>query len=137
MPNAGLDPRIRRVFEAFDKQDAEAAVAQFADDGIFVETADNETFTRDEFREYLADRVFTAFPDYSVTDTEVLTTYDWATVVEYTFQATHDGPLGETPPTGNTVTLSIVAVITVTDDGIATWRDYTNSERFAKQVGIN
>lgn len=136
MTTAGLDPRIERVFTALDTQDAEAVVAEFTDDGVFVETATDETFTGVELREYLADRVFTAFPDYSIIETNARTTYDWATVVEYTFQATHEGPLGEAPPTGNTVTLPIVAVVTLAEDGITTWRDYTDSRRLAEQLEL-
>ena len=94
MTTAGLDPRIERVSNAIDTRDAEAVVAEFTDDGVFVETATDETFTGVELREYLADRVFTAVPDYRITETNARTTYDRATVVEYTFQATHEGPLG-------------------------------------------
>lgn len=136
MSKTDIDPHIERVFEAFDNQNAEDAVAEFAEDGVFVETADDEKFSKDEFREYLCDRVFVGFPDYTVVEKRVMSTYDWATVIEYTFQATHEGPLGDIPPTGNTVTLPIVAVITVSDDGVTSWRDYTNSQRFAEQVGI-
>ena len=141
MTTAGLDPRVERVFNALDDQDAEAVVAEITDEGVFIETATDETFTRAEFREYLADRIFTAFPDYSVIETKVLTTYNWATVVEYTFQATHEGPLeigrSKTPPTGNIITLPIVAVITLAEDGITEWRDYVDTQRFAEQLGLD
>lgn len=136
MAQTDIDPRIDRVFEAFDDQDAEKAVAEFADGGVFVETADDNEFSKAEFREYLADRVFVGFPDYSIVEKTVMSTYEWATVIEYTFQATHDGPLGDIDPTGNTVTLPIVAVITITDDGITSWRDYVDGQRFAAQLGI-
>jgi hypothetical protein len=102
---AGLDPRIERVSKAIETRDAGAVVAEFTDDGVFLGTATDETFTGVELREYLAVRVFTALPDYSITETNARTMCDLATVVEYTFQATHEGPLGGALPTGNTVRL--------------------------------
>lgn len=134
MTSTDIDPHIKRVFEAFDSQDAEQAAAQFTEDGVFVETADEQQFSKTEFREYLAERIFVGFPDYTIIDTDVKTGYEWATVVEYTFRATHEGPLGGRPPTGNTVTLPIVAVITVSRDGITSWRDYLDGERFRDQL---
>lgn len=134
MSETDLNRHIERVFEAFDRQDAKQAAAQFAEDGVFVEATDDQTFSKTEFREYLAERIFVGFPDYTVIDTDVKTTYEWATVVEYTFRATHEGPLGERPPSGNRVTLPIVAVITVSNEGITAWRDYVDSERFREQL---
>lgn len=134
MRNIDIDPHIQRVLEGFDSQDAEQAAAQFTEDGVFVETADDTTFSKAEFRAYLAERIFVGFPDYSVVERDVLTTHDWATVIEYTFRATHEGPLGERPPTGNTVTLPVVAVITVSEEGITSWRDYVNRDRFREQL---
>jgi limonene-1,2-epoxide hydrolase len=34
------------------------------------------------------------------------------------------------------VTLPIVAVITLAEDGITTWRDYTDSRRLAEQLEL-
>jgi len=133
--NDAIDPHIRRVFQAWDDQDADKAVEQFAEGGRFYERGGKEEFSKAELRDYLADYIFYAYPDYSIEETEVLTAHDWATVIEWSFRATFERPLGDTSPTGETVGISIVSVITVSDDGIDSWRDYTDHESYQEQVG--
>lgn len=129
-----IDTCIERVFEALDDQDPDRVVEQFAPEGRFYEIPRGEEFARAEFRDYLADMVFEAFPDYSVEQTQVMTAHDWATVVEYTFSATHEGAVKKTDPTGKTVTLPIMAVFTVADDGITSWRDFFDEHALDEQL---
>lgn len=134
MSDATTDARIERVFEALDDRDADRVIEQFAPEGRFYEMPRGEAFSRAEFHDYLAEVVFELFPDYSVEQKQVLTAHDWATVVGYTFSATHEGEIRGTEPTGETVSLSIVAVITVSDDGITSWRDFFDAQALDEQL---
>lgn len=93
-----------------------------------------EAFSRAEFHDYLAEGVFELFPDYGVEQIRVLTAHDWATVVEYTFSATHVGEASGTEATGKTITLPIVAGITASDDGITSWRDFFDAQALDEQL---
>lgn len=130
-----MDSRIERVFDAWNDQDADRAVEQFADDGRFYEVPRGEDFSRAEFRAYLAEMVFEVFPDYTVERTEVLVSHDWATVVDWTFSGTHKREVAGIQPTGNSVTLHLVSIITISDEGITSWRDFYDSDTLDEQLG--
>lgn len=134
MPEDVIDPRIERVFEAWDARDADLAAAQFAPDGRFHEVPRGEDFSREAFRSYLSEGVFSAFPDYSVEEKRVLTSHDWATVIEWTFSGTHEGDVGGTNATGTTVTHPIVSVVTVAEDGITSWRDFFDGQSLDQKL---
>lgn len=135
MSQLAVDPHVERVFEAFDARDAAGAAAQFAPDGTYHEVPRNERFTREEFREYLADEVFAAFPDYGVEERQPLTADDWATTVRWSFGGTHEGEGGWFEPTGNSVVLPVVSVVTLAEDGISTWRDFFDPRALVAQLG--
>lgn len=94
----------------------------------------NEEFSRSEFRDYLAAELFETFPDYRVVDRQVCTTDNWATTLRWSFNGTHEGDAGWFEPTGNTVTFPVVSVVTVTRDGITTWRDFFDLEALIEQL---
>lgn len=135
MAEVTIDARIEHAFEALDDRDADRVIEQFAPGGQFYEIPRGERFSRAEFREYLTEGVFKLFPDYRVEQKRVLAGHGWATVIEYTFSATHEGEIGGTEPTGETVSLPIVAVITVGDDGITSWRDFFDPQALDEQLG--
>lgn len=134
MTDATIDARIERVFEALDDRAPDRVIEQFDPEGQFYEMPRGEAFSRAEFRDYLAEVVFELFPDYSIEQKQILTGHDWATVIEYTFSATHEGEVGGTKPSGETVSLPIVAVITVGDDGITSWRDFFDAQALDEQL---
>lgn len=137
MADAEIDPRVDRVFEASDEHDADAVADAFRSDGTYHEVPRGETFTRSEFRDYLADELFATFPDYRVLDRQILTTAEWATTVRWTFRGTHEGDAGWFEPTGNTVTLPVVSVVTVAEDGISSWRDFFDGQALGDQLGVD
>lgn len=134
MSEPAIDPRIERVFEAWDAHDADRASEQFAQRGRFYEVPREREFSRAEFRDYLAEGVFELFPDYSVERRRVVTSHDWATVVDWTFSGTHEGAVGGTRPTGKTVSHPIISVITVADDGIISWRDFFDGQALDEKL---
>lgn len=130
-----VDDRIIRVFEAYSSQDAAGAAAEFADDGTFHEVPRDMVFSKPEYRTYLADAVFEVFPDYTVEHWTAFTTYHWGTLIEWTFSGTHEGNAGDTKPTEGRITLPIVSIVTLSDDGITTWMDFFDSDRLDEQLG--
>lgn len=134
MTQSDIDPRIRRVFDALDDHDPDAAVDAFAESGVFYEVPRGESFTRQAYRAYLED-VFETFPDYRVDDVTVLTAYPWATTVEWVFTGIHDGDAGWFDSTGASVELTVVSVVTTGDNGITSWRDYFDLDDLGAQLG--
>lgn len=135
MSSGDLQQRIERMFEAYNRQDAEAAAAEFAPDGTFYEIPRGEEFTKAEFREFLEDIIFVLYPDYQVEESQTLLTYEWATVIEWTFSGTHEGAVDETAPTGNRIFLPIVSVVRGSEHGITSWRDFFDSQDLDEQLG--
>lgn len=135
MEGGDLQQRIEGVFEAYNRQDAGAAAAEFAPDGTFYEMPRGEEFTKAEFRTFLDETIFVLYPDYQVEKSRTLSTYEWATVVEWTFSGTHEGTAGDTAPTGNQISLPIVSVVSGTEAGITSWRDFFDPQDLDEQLG--
>lgn len=95
----------------------------------------NEEFSRQEFREYLAEVLFETFPDYQVEEKQVFTTDHWATTIQWSFSGTHEGDAGWFEPTGNTVALPVVSIVTLAEGGIATWRDFFDLDALGERLG--
>lgn len=135
MSGGNLEQRIERVFAAYNRQDAEAVAAEFAPDGTFYEVPRGEEFTKTEFQEFLEGAIFEMYPDYQVEESRTLLTYEWATVIEWTFSGTHKGAVDETDPTGNRISLPIVSIVTGSEDGITSWRDFFDPQELDEQLG--
>ncbi|MFB6210264.1 MAG: ester cyclase [Halobacteriales archaeon] len=134
MQDADLDPHIRRALETFNKYEIDRHMEEFAAGATFRDPVLDEPVTGDDHREYLAD-VIEAFPDISQDVDRVLIAQE-ATVLESTFSGTHKGPLEGIPPTGETATVPLVSIITVSENGITSWRDYWDQQTFRDQLGL-
>ena len=134
MSQTELDPHVERVFDAFNDHDAGGAAEEFAERGMYYEAPQNREFSRDEFREYFADDVFETFPDYRVEAMKVFTTANWATTMKWLFSGTHEGAMRGFEPTGKNVSLLVVSVVTVSDDGISSWRNFFNIDALDEQL---
>lgn len=130
-----IPPPIARALEAFDNHDADGVAAEFAEEGTFYDPPQDEELTKEEFRAYCVE-IFEAFPDVRVEEERVLTAPDGTTAVEWTFSGTHEGEIDGMPPTGESFALPGVSIITVSEDGITSWRDYWDQQTFAEQVGL-
>jgi len=135
MAGGDLQQRIEHVFEAYNRQDAGTAAAEFAPDGTFYEVPRGEEFTKAEFREFLDETIFVLSPDYQVEESRTLLTYEWATVVEWMFSGTHEGTVDDTAPTGNQISLLIVSVVSGSENGITSWRDFFDPQNLDEQLG--
>lgn len=58
------------------------------------------------------------------------------TAIEWSFHGTQEGEFNGIPPTGETVDAPLVAIITVSDDGITSWTDYWDQMELAEQLGL-
>lgn len=135
MSGINLQQRIECVFEAYNRQDAAAVAAEFAPEGKFYEIPRGEEFTKAEFQKFLEDTIFVLYPDYQVEESKTHLSYEWATVVEWTFSGTHEGTVDETNPTGNRISLPIVSIVVGSDDGIISWRDFFEPQALDEQLG--
>lgn len=130
-----LDPPIDRAVEAFNDHDLDGMMAQFADGGTFVDPLEPDGVAGAELREYMID-LFEAFPDIRVEVERALTDEAGGTAMVCTYTGTHRGSMEGIPPTGRTIAVPGVSVVTVADDGVTSWRDYWDQQAFAEQLGL-
>lgn len=129
-----LDRRIERALETFNSDEMDDHMAQFADGATFLDPVLDEPVSGAEHRAYLVD-VVEAFPDIHQ-EVDRVASAAGPTVIESTFSGTHEGPIEGIPPTGNTVEVPLVSVITVSEEGITAWRDYWDQQTFREQLGL-
>lgn len=134
MADSELDPHIERAMETFNDHDLDRHMAEFADGATFVDPVLDEKVTGENHRNYLAE-VIDSFPDIRQEVDRVLCNGD-PTVIESTFYGTHKGEIEGIPPTGNSVAVPLVSIISVSEDGIVSWRDYWDQQTFREQLGL-
>lgn len=126
---------VERAFEAFNNHDPDGVVAEMAEDGTFTDPFQDDPLTKAEFYQSCIE-VFEAFPDARWNRDRIVADGDGAIAVEATFHGTFEGPLEGIPPTGESVALPAVSMLTVTPDGISKWRDYWDEQTFRDQLGL-
>lgn len=131
---ADLDPVIARATDAFNDHDTERLMAELAENVTFSDPFQDE-LTKAELRGYTAD-VFEAFPDVRYEQKRIISADDRATAVEVTIRGTHEGEFDGIPPTGKAVAVPGASIITVSEDGITSWRDYFDRQTYAEQLGL-
>ena len=129
-----LNSTIERAVEAFNNHDVDGYVTEFTDDATFMDPANPAGLGKAEAREYMAGLI-DGFPDVKVGIDRVISS-DEGTALECTFHGTHDGQFMGIPPTGETVDDEFVAIVTVSDDGITSWRDYWDRMALMEQLGV-
>jgi len=134
MTTPDMDPEIERALETFNEYDLDSHMDEFAPEATFLDPVLEEPVSGEEHQEYLVD-IFDAFPDIHQEPQRAFQA-DEATVVESTFYGTHQGSLEGIPPTGETVSVPLVSIIKVSDDGITSWRDYWDQQTFREQLGL-
>lgn len=119
---------------AWNDHDSEAIVETFAENGTYTDPTVPEV-SGDAIGEY-ARGVWQAFPDLSF-DVEQLTPTDEGTVLlQLVMRGTHDGPLEDLPPTGETIALPATDIIEVADNGITSVRGYFDTRTMMEQLGL-
>ena len=134
MADPDLDPRIERAMETFNDHEIDAHMEAFADGATFLDPVLEAPVSGADHREYLLD-VIEAFPDIRQ-DVERAVVADGTVAMESTFAGTHEGPIEGVPPTGKRVEVPLASVITVSEEGITSWRDYWDQATFREQLGL-
>jgi steroid delta-isomerase-like uncharacterized protein len=134
-----MDPQtgaalVSDYVDAWNAHDADAVVETFADGGTYTDPTVPEGLTGEAIGEFAAD-MWDAFPDLSF-DVERLVSSDDAVLLEWTMRGTHEGPLEDLPPTGETVALPGTDVITVGDGGLTSVRGYFDDRTLMEQLGL-
>ncbi len=132
--------RIVRIFhESWDLRDPERGAAVISEDCRFEDIARSELLTGPAA--YIEDyhRWRSAFPDGSLSVTNVIVQGDWA-VVEFVNRGTQTGTLksslGEFPPSGRSMEVRYCSVMRVKDGMVVEGRDYYDSASIARQLGL-
>lgn len=122
--------------EAWNDHDPERVVAQFAEDGTYVDPLFDEPIAGEEIAEFVrlsAGR----FPDFRFEQRRVLDVPDEnARVEEWTMHGTHTGMREGLPPTGNSIALDGASVVELGPDGIRSIRGYYDQQELADQLGL-
>jgi len=134
MADPDLDRHVERALATFNDHDIDGHMEAFAEGATFLDPVLDEPVSGEDHREYLLD-VVEAFPDIRQEEARVIAAGE-VTAMESTFAGTHEGPIEGIPPTGNAVEVPLASVITVSDDGITSWRDYWDQQVFREQLGL-
>lgn len=132
-----LNPHIARAIRGFNDHDADAFFAEFADDCWFLDPPQEHKLRGDEIREYMAGAM-EAFPDvnWDFDEDGAMVAPDGTTAMEWTYYATHEAEYEGIPATHESCELPGVTVITVSDEGITSWRNYWDQQDLAEQLGL-
>lgn len=134
MSDANMDPAIERAIEAFNDHDPDRLMGEMAEGSTFTDPL-KEGLTGADIHEYIVE-IFEAFPDIRLEVNRAITSNEGVTAIECEYVGTHQGPLEDIPPTGNSVVVPSMTVLDVSDDGITSWRDYWDQQTFAEQLGL-
>jgi steroid delta-isomerase-like uncharacterized protein len=136
-----LAPALARAapyFEAWNAHDPQAVAAALADGGTYSDPSTESPLAGLALAEH-ASAMFAAFPDLSF---EILTApredvgTDGTMVVQWLMRGTNTGPLRGLQPTGRTVALPGVDVITIAGGGITSVEGYFDRQEMAEQLGL-
>jgi steroid delta-isomerase-like uncharacterized protein len=128
--------QVEPYFQAWNSRDPEAVAAAFAEGGTYTDpTVTGPPLKGPELAEHVR-ALFTAFPDLSF---EVLSAQpadaDTA-VARWLMRGTHTGPLRGLPPSGRSVVLPGVDLITAADGKIGCVEGFFDRQTMAEQLGL-
>ena len=125
----------RRYFDAWNCRDPETIAACFSRDGTYTDPTAGAGLTPAATAAYAA-ALFGGFPDLAL-DLAAISEVDERTVGgQWMMRGTQTGTLRDLPPTGRTVALPGVDVITVTPDGVASVVGYFDRQTMLEQLGL-
>ncbi|MFT4884950.1 MAG: steroid delta-isomerase-like uncharacterized protein [Natronomonas sp.] len=136
MAASNIDTYYDRYVEGWNDHDPATVMEAFADGGTISDPATDGTLSGDEIREWVKETT-EGFPDVRFeVDRRVSDEETGRLFVEWTMYGTHDGPFGPLPPTGESVELSGVDVITFSDAGITSIEGYFDMTEFREELGL-
>lgn len=129
------EPFLEEFIAAWDDLDPEAISSLFVEGGTYLDPYLKEEATGEEIRAYV-EEIGEVFPDFRFDWHRTLTTSEGVAAVEWTIYGTHTGAFGSIPPTGNTVSVPGVSIISFSDEGITAQRDYWDRRTLIEQLGL-
>jgi len=122
----------------WNEHDPEKVIAQFAESGTYFDPNVGEQIQGRDIGEYVAGTV-KGFPDLNFEMGRRITSEEENELVlaaEWIMHGTHTGSLEGLPPTGNTIALEGIDVVTIADDGIVSIKGYFDQKALADQLGL-
>lgn len=123
----------------WNDHDPDAVVEQFAPGGTYTDPNTERPLGGTDIGAYVAGTV-QGFPDLRFEEHRLLVNDseegELVLVAEWTMHGTHTGEFDGLPPTGNTVALDGVDIVTLTDEGITSITGYYDLQTFADQLGL-
>ena len=135
----GMSKDIWDEYETlYNKHDWSAVPSLFANDAVYVDPAGRHEGS-EAIRDYL-DSTDKALPDATIQRSLAIEDKD-IVVAEFSFRATHTGPMGlpdgtEFAATGNTLEIPGVSVLKIRDGKVASFRDYFDTAALMGQLGL-
>jgi steroid delta-isomerase-like uncharacterized protein len=125
----------QRSVDAWNRHDADAIVALYAEGGTYSTPRAGEVLTGKAIADY-AKAVWRAYPDMSI---EIISSGDTGgglIATQWVYHGTNTGPYFDgTPPTGRTLTLPGASFMQIEDDKIQYERIYIDRQTVAEQLG--
>ena len=126
---------VQRFFDAWNRHDADAVVAAFAEGGTYTNPVAGQGLTGEATGSF-AKGLFAAYPDVSFEMINIGDTGGGLVAYQWVARATNTGTgLDGTPPTGRSVTLPGATFVQVDGDKIRSLQDYYDRQILAEQLG--
>ena len=126
----------KRAIDAWNKHDADALVALYAEGGTYHNPRMGNPLTGKAIGDF-AKKVWTAYPDASL---EIISRGDAGgglVATQFVLHGTHTGPyMDGNPPTGRTVAYPIASFVQVEGDKIRSEHVYFDRQTVAEQLGL-
>lgn len=122
-------------FDAWNRRDAAAIVATFAEGGMYSDPNVPEGLTGQAIADY-AGGLFAAFPDLSFDIVSHAPAGDGMAAAQWMMRGTNTGSLRGAPPTGSTVALPGADFIAAEDGKIRSVQGYFDQGTMMRQLGL-
>lgn len=124
-----------RYFDAWNRHDAEAIVATFAEDGTYSDPTAGAGLSGDDIAAY-ANGQWAAFPNLSFDIVSAADTGAGMVAAQWIMRGTNTGAFQGLPPTGRTVTLPGADFVQVEGGKIRAVQGYFDSRIVPEQLGL-
>ena len=127
---------VKRYIDAWNRHDADAIVALFAEGGTYSNPVAGQGLTGQAIGGF-AKGVFTTFPDAAFEIVSIGDTGGGLVATQWLARATNTGPLADgSPPTGRSVTLPGASFTQVESDKIRSEQVYHDRQTMGEQLGL-
>jgi steroid delta-isomerase-like uncharacterized protein len=130
-----LNACVQRYFDAWNRRDADAVLATFAEDGTYCDPASGGRLRGEALKGYM-NGLWAAFPDLSFEIASKGFAGENLVAAQWIMRGTNTGSMTGLPPTGKSVTVSGADFIRVGGGKIQTVDGYFDSRAVPEQLGL-